>query len=122
MADYEKIAVLTGGTGTGYAITRRLNGYLDRIIYTKTDFADTALIAVAVKGVETPCWLEFNVSSSKTVRPRNSTDTVAGVEALRAAGGENVNDRILIADQQCEIQVSSAGNYKTGTFEIVVGS
>lgn len=97
-----------------------LNGLLDRIIYTKDDFADTVDFSITLRATGEELWVEDNVMASAVVAPRQATHDPTGTAALYAAGGKGVLDRIAIGNDQIKIVISNGGAAKSGTFTVVM--
>ncbi len=52
--------------------------------------------------------------------PRQPTYSTTGEALLYAAGGQGVNDEIVLAADRVKIVVASGGDTKSGTFHIVM--
>lgn len=85
-------------------------GWLERIIYTKDDFANGVDFTITDEDTGRTIWTEANVNSSKTVY---SSDLV------QDTGGSNTTqyDRIWIKGD-VNVVVAQGGNATSGTFEI----
>lgn len=93
--------VTTAADGTASFVAPAMNGMVNRITYTKDDYADGVDFTITTEdGVS--LWTEANVNVSKTVFP----------EGAGAAGTE----RIVLADQTVTIGIAQGGNTKSGTF------
>lgn len=120
MAAFDRVVIVTDGSGDGTGTTRRLNGYLESIKYKKTDYAAGCDFTVVGDLTDTVYWSQENVNATATVRPRGATHTINGVAAVYAAAGEAVLDRLVIPDETLTITVAQGGDTKTGTFLIAV--
>lgn len=121
-ANRETVSITTGassGAGTGY--TGVVNGRILSIQYVKTDFTDGSTMTVTGEETGTAIWSETGVNASTVRAPRMATHSTAGAAALYAAGGTAINDYITIANERVKIEVTSAGNSKTGTYYVLWG-
>jgi len=109
-------------TATAYlpAAMPVLNGLLDRILYTKIDFADGVDFAITLESTGETLWAQEDVNASAVVAPRQATHDTAGVAALYAAVGQAVRDRIGISNDRIKIVIAAGGVAKRGTFTVVL--
>jgi len=109
------------GDATGY--TPVVTGRIIAVAYVKdgtTPFADTVDFTITSEVTTQNIWVEENVTASKTVAPRQATHSTAGVASLYAAGGEPVEDHIVVANERVKCVVASGGDSKLGAFVVIV--
>jgi hypothetical protein len=95
------VTVTTNSSGVASFVVPAMNGIINRIAYTKVDFADGVDFAITTEdGVS--LWTENNVNASKRVFPE--------------ANGGNSHWQIVLADQTVTIGIAEGGNVKSGTF------
>ena len=85
-------------------------GWLDRIIYTKDDYANGVDFVFTEKSTGRTLISKSNVNSSETFYPSDLTDDTAGVDTSQY-------DRIFV-DGDINLVVDEGGNATSGTFEI----
>lgn len=116
-ASRQKTTVTTDSSGDGEALVDVRFGRVISIQYIKSgddSFDDGVDFSVStVIGAE-DIWVEDDVNSSKTVRPRITANGTDG-SALAAY------EPITVSHDQILISVSNGGDSKTGTFVLVVG-
>lgn len=115
-----RVAVTTASDGSAVAYAEAATGMLDRIVYTKGDFANGVDFTITLETTGETLWAENDVNASTVRAPRQATHSTAGAAALYAAGGVAVLDRIAIAADRVKITIASGGNAKSGTFDIVL--
>lgn len=115
----ETLAITTDASGDATGFIDAGVGYLQAIIYTKTDFAAGVDFTITGEDSGLTLWTQVNVDASVTVQPRAATHSTAGV-ALVYAAADAVADRIFVAER-IKIVVANGGVTKTGTFKAVVG-
>ena len=113
------VAVTTAADGSATAYSPVLSGRLSQIRYVKTDFDNGVDFTITAEATGETLWTESNVDASATRAPRQATHDTAGVASLYAAGGEPVEDKIVLAADRVKIVIASGGNAKSGTFHIV---
>ena len=114
------VTVTTIADGSATAYSPVLSGRLSQIRYVKTDFSNGVDFTITAEATGETLWAEENVNASATRAPRQATCDTAGVASLYAAGGEPVEDKIVLAADRVKIVIASGGNVTTGTFHIVV--
>lgn len=114
------VPVVTAADGTATAYSPYLSGYLNQIIYTKTDYATGVDFTITAEATGETLWTESNVDASTSRMPRGATHSTAGVASVYAASGTAVNDRIALSRDRVKIVLAQGGNAKTGSFQIVV--
>lgn len=114
------VSVTTNGSGAATAYTPFLSGYINQIIYVKTDFADGVDFTITTNETGETLWTESNVNAAAAKLPRAACHSTAGVALLYAAGGTAVTDRIAVARDKVKIVIAQGGDTKTGEFIIVV--
>jgi hypothetical protein len=93
--------VTTNAGGVASFVAPEMNGLLNRISYTKVDFADGVDFTITTDdGVSV--WTEVNVNASKRVFPEGA--------------GTSGYHPIILADQKITIGIAEGGNVKSGTF------
>jgi len=119
MAAKQKIVVevITGLSGGKIAYTQPLIGNVLSIQYIKAasnPYADGVSVLVVGEDSGETIWSESPVNASVTRRPRLTMHDSGGSD-------EVVGETYLCVNERLKITVSSAGQYKTGTFVILVG-
>ena len=114
------VTTIVGGTATAYT-TAKITGRILGIRYVKTDFTNGVDFTIVGETTATPIWTQVNVDASVTVAPRQATCDTAGVASLYAAGGEPVEDYIVLADERISITIAQGGDLKVGTFHFLIG-
>ena len=116
-----EVSVTTDASGDATAYTTRaVNGRILEVIYTKDDFANGVDFTITSRNTGQSIWAESDVNASKTVLPRQTTHTTAGVAATYD-GAVAVLDHVHVSDEQIKIVVAQGGDTKSGTFTILVG-
>jgi len=115
------VTLATNGDGDATGYTGTITGYISQIRYVKDDYASGVDFTITVEGTGEGLWTELNVNASATRAPRQATHDNAGVASLYAAGGEPVEDKILLANDRVKIVVAQGGDTKSGTFHVLVG-
>ena len=108
------VDILTNGSGAATVYTPYITGFIDAIQYVKTDFTNGVDFAITVESTGEAVWTGTNVDAATTVRPRAPTHSVAGVDAVFAAAGEAVMERIAVSRDRIKIVISSGGAAKVG--------
>jgi hypothetical protein len=120
-AERHVVAVAVSGSGAGMGYTPTVTGRVLSIRYVKTDYADGVDFSITAETSGETIWAEDNVNASATRAPRAATHSTAGVAALYAAGGQAVNDYIVLANDRVKIVIANGGVSTTGTFHVVIG-
>jgi len=115
------VTTAADGSATAYlpASMSVINGLLDRILYTKIDFADGVDFTITLEATGEGIWTQENVNASAAVAPRQATHDAAGAAALYAGAGQAVRDRIAVGNDRLKIVIAAGGVAKTGTFTAV---
>lgn len=107
------IAVTTDASGDATGYSENITGQILEVHYTKTDFDDGSTFAVTLEKTGETVWSESAVNASTVRRPRQTMHDSAGADQTTYAETvAAVNDRVKWV-------VSSGGNVKSGTLEIV---
>jgi hypothetical protein len=107
------VTVTTAADGSATAYTSSVvNGVLQNIIYTKTDFAAGVDFTITAETSGLNLWTEENVNASKTVSPTQPTHTQAGAVSTERD--------ITLCHERVKIVIASGGDTKTGTFKIIM--
>ncbi len=114
------VTVVTASDGSATAFSDSVTGFLDRIAYVKTDFANGVGFTITLESTGETLWAESDVNASAVRAPRQPTHSTAGAAALYASGGAAVLAPIAIAADRVKIVIASGGAVKTGTFHILV--
>lgn len=112
------LTTIADGSATGYV--GPVTGRIHEITYAKVDFDNGVDFVVSAERTGVTIWSEENVNASKTVLPRVTTHTTAGVGAAYAAGGAPVLDAVVVAKDRVKIVIASGGNTKSGLFYVTV--
>lgn len=115
------VEVTTDASGDATAFTPTVTGRVLAIHYVKDDFATGVDFTITAEATGETIWSEVDVNASKSVAPRAAIHTTAGVAALYAASGEEVVDKIGLANDRVKIVIANGGNAKSGTFHVVIG-
>lgn len=115
----EKLTITTDASGDGSASTGQLNGYLQKIRYAKTDYADGVDFTVSDHTGET-LFTGTNVNASASYHPTEDSVDETGATRVYAAAGEAVAAAIPVAGP-LTVTVAQGGNAKTGDFYFWVG-
>lgn len=114
------VPVTTDGSGDAEVFSPHLSGELISFRYVKGDFADGVDFVITSEAAGHTLWSEEDVNASATRYPRGGTHSTLGADALYAADGETVNDKIALADDRVKIVVADGGDAKSGTFHITI--
>ena len=114
------IPVTTAADGSATAYSPYLSGYVNSIIYVKTNFTDGVDFTITADATGETLWTESNVNAAVAKYPRAAVSSTAGVAALYAAGGTAVTDKIAVSRDRVKIVLAAGGNATTGTFIVVV--
>lgn len=109
------VTITTASNGAGVGYTPDVDGYVDRVIYTKTDYADGVDFTVSTEDTSETIWAENNVNATKVVHPRTTLD--------RAADGTEITTQfqpVRCAKERVKIVVLNGGEETTGTFNVLV--
>ncbi len=117
----ERVTVTTDASGDATVYTAaRHTGMINCVIFTDTDLDNTADFTITTEDTAQNVWVESNVTTTKTVAPRQATHDTVGVASLYAAGGEPVETGIYCCNERIKFVVAQGGNTKTGTFRVVI--
>lgn len=108
----------SGGAATGYTGTVR--GFVEKVQYRKTDFANGVDFAITgdVSGTSVLALTDQNAAG--TWYPRAATHSVAGVASLYAGSGTAVNDRVAIGGERIKVVIAQGGDTKVGAVDVFV--
>jgi len=110
------------GDATGY--TPVVTGRVISVQYVadgSTPFDNTADFTITGEDSGQTIWAESNLTTSKTVAPRQATHSTAGVASLYAAAGTAVQDHVYLASERIKLVVAQGGNVKIGQFRVTIG-
>jgi hypothetical protein len=117
-SDTVSLTTDSSGDATGYSEV--VTGIVDRIIYTKDDFADGVDFTITIEETGESLWTESDVNASATRSPHQKAHATDGTEFLYASGGEPVIDAIGIANSRVKFVVANGGSLKSGSFTLVM--
>ena len=83
-------------------------------------FAATADVAVTGEDTALALLSQTDVSAAFTLFPRAPTHDTSGAASLYAAGGESVEDHLVVSQERVKIVVAQGGDTKSGTFYVTV--
>lgn len=122
--DRSTLTIVTNSSGAGSGKTKNFLGNVAAIVYTKPaadGYSDSVVILAKSVRTGLTIWSEtINPNASKTVFPRTKLHDTAGAEILYAAGGANVYGQIPLIQDEVEITITSGGDTKSGTFEVII--
>jgi len=120
----ESVTITTGtnGAATAYlpSTGQTFNGRLHSIVFADTSLDAGSDFTLTLEKTGEAVWSRSNSAAGATIRPRAATHDVAGVASLYAAGGEPVEDHIVVADDRIKIVVAQGGSEKVGAFSATV--
>ena len=119
-AEVHAVNLTTDASGDVTGYTPVVSGRVVAAIYTKTDFADGVDFTITGEDTLQTIWTESNVNAAKTVAPRQPTHSTVGVASLYAAGGEPVEDHVVVVNERIKVVIGSGGNTKTGKIEFII--
>lgn len=114
------VAITTASDGSATEYLGPFTGYLNRIVYTKTDFATGVDFTATIESTGENVWTATNQDASAVKAPRTPTHDGVGAASLYAAGGEPVEDKILLVRDRIKIVIAQGGNAKVGTFKAYI--
>lgn len=120
-AERHTVSLTTASGGGVTAYTPVVTGRIISCIYTKDDFEDTVDFAITAEGSGQNIWTQENITADATVAPRQATHSEAGVASLYAAGGEPVEDYIVVANERIEVAITNGGNVTSGSITFIIG-
>ncbi|GAH40125.1 unnamed protein product [marine sediment metagenome] len=119
------LELTTDALGKATAYTPVVTGRLLAIHYVKdavNPFSEGWMVLVTAEATGETLWSTTGGPSASTVRrPRAPTHASDGSPSLYAAGGEPVEDAIVLANDRVEIYISDVAGLKKGTFHILIG-
>ncbi len=114
------IPAVGDASGDGTFYSPYLSGFIEKIQYVKTDYADTVDFTITAEATGETIWTEANVTASAVKHPRAATHSTAGVASVYVAAGSAVNDYIALGRDRVKIVIGTAGISKTGSFTVTV--
>jgi len=114
------VPVTSAADGTATAYSEAVSGYIEAIVYTKTDYTDGVDFTITAETSAIGIWTESNVNASTVRHPRAATHHQDGTAALHAAAGTAVNDKIPLVNERVKIVLASGGATKAGSFRVIV--
>lgn len=115
------VPVTVDASGDATVYSPVVTGAVIAIHYVKTDFANGVDFTITSEATGQSLWTQADQNASAVKCPRQPTHDGVGAASLYAAGGEPVEDRIVLAKDRIKIVVASGGVSKTGTFHFVIG-
>ena len=104
------------GSGTGYTAAM-VSGYVQAVVYDKTDYADTVDIAITGETNGETVLALANQTTSGRWRPQNiKHDSADGTTE-----GTSKSLKPCIVNERVKIVIAQAGDTKTGAFTIIWG-
>lgn len=111
-----QIDVETDASGAATAYFPKALGYVHSIRYIKDDYDNGVTFAITNETNSQGIWSEAAVNASATRFPRLLGHTAAGATLSALAAAE----RAFLANERVKVVISSGGNVKSGSFELVV--
>lgn len=108
---------ITTASSSGSATTDVIPyGFIESITYTTgtTGFTTGCDFVVTTVNTSQTVWSQLNVESSVVKYPRAEVHTTAGTTS------DGKKDKIMVVGESIKVDVTSAGDAKTGTFKIVI--
>ena len=105
-----KRTVTTDSAGDADVDIGPFRGFLDQIIYTKTDYATGVDFTITDKQTGDTVWTQVNQDASVIKRPGDLVQDTAGADTTQY-------DRMFI-DGDINVVIANGGDTKSGTFEI----
>lgn len=115
----ETVAITTDASGNATEYTGVMNGMVQCIVYTKTDFTNCTVL-VTTEDTGQTVWSQGSVAASATKRPLQAAHGTDGT-AAEYASGYPVEVPVWAINERIKIVIASGGNTKTGTIDVVVG-
>lgn len=109
--------VVTAADGSATAYIDGVNGILDRLVYVKTDYADTVDFTITIEDTGESLWTEQNVTASTARAPRQATHSVLGVAAT--LDGTRAALEPIAVNGRIKIVLANGGDAKTGVFRAI---
>ena len=107
----QTVTVTTDASGDATEYTTHIQyGKINRIEYTKTNYADGVDFVITGEDSGKVLWQESGVNASKSISPRQEVHTVQGEPIA------DQYDDIVIAAERIKIVVDEGGDTKKGTF------
>ena len=117
-----RVSVTTSSAGAATEYTNAVNGQVVGIVYTKpaSGGLETAAVAITGETTATNIWTQSGIDASTSRLPTQPTHTQAGAGRVYEAAGEAVGGPIYIAGERIKVAITSGGDEKSGTFDILV--
>lgn len=116
-----RLTITTDASGDATAYSPTVTGRVLAIVYTKTDYDNTADFTISAEATAETIWQESNVNASAVRAPRQPTHDTVGAASLYAAAGEPVEDFIYLANDRVKFVIAQGGNTKSGQFDLLIG-
>lgn len=116
------IATNGSGVGTGYT-SGDVRGRIHSIQYVPSATVPyAATVDMTITGEDTGLAIlsQTDVSAAFTKAPRMPTHDTSGVASLYAAGGEPVEDHLVVSGERVKIAIAQGDASKSGTFYVTV--
>lgn len=114
------VSLTTDGDGAATGYTPVVSGRVLSVVYTKTDFANTADITVTADVTGMAILTLTDQTASGTFHPRAQVHGPTGT-ALTFNGTQTVNEPVPVAQERVKVVVAQGGDTKTGSVTIVLG-
>ena len=121
-AKRHRVTVTTSAAGAATEYTPVVSGQVVGIVYTRPSSGglETASVAITGETTETDIWTQAGINASTSRLPTQPTHTQAGIGRVYAGDGEAVGGPIYIAGERIKVAITSGGDEKSGTFDILV--
>ncbi len=115
-----EVTITTDASGDGTGYTSALTGRIHAIRYVKTDYDNGVDFTITLEKTGEAILTGTNINATDSFYPRVPVDDEAGADALFAAGGTKLRDKVAAANDRVKIVVAQGGNAKSGTFHVIV--
>lgn len=115
-----EVTITTDASGDATGYTSALTGRIHAIRYVKTDYDNGVDFTITLEKTGEAILTGTNINASESFYPRVPVDDEAGADALFAAGGTKLRDKVAAANDRVKIVVAQGGNTKSGTFHVIV--
>ena len=119
-AERHDISLTTDGDGDVTAYSPHVTGRVLAVIYTKTDFANTADITVTAEATGEPIVTLTDITASAVRYPRVGVHDATGAAAT-LDGTRLYRDCVTLVRDRVKVVVAQGGATKIGTITVVIG-